>query len=153
MEKAASKGPVLSTAQLAGILATKQTSSLIPLCHPLALSHIQVTFHPEPEKVAVKCEVTVRCEGKTGVEMEALMGVNGALLCVWDMVKAVAGKEMKVDIVCSLLLRLLILVDRLVILWSFVKPEERVATFYAQKNEMHLRFEQGGTQSMHGYMY
>lgn len=94
--KALSKGPVLSTAQLAGILAAKQTSTIIPLCHPLTLTHVQVDFTPEPETLSVRCEATVQCSGKTGVEMEALMAVNGALLCVWDMLKAVAGQEMRI---------------------------------------------------------
>lgn len=94
--KVLSKGPVVSTAQLAGILAAKQTSTIIPLCHPLALTHVQIDFTPEPETLSVRCEATVQCSGKTGVEMEALMAVNGALLCVWDMLKAVAGTEMRI---------------------------------------------------------
>ncbi|KAG8903258.1 hypothetical protein FRC01_009264 [Tulasnella sp. 417] len=97
-QKAASKGPVLTTAQLAGILAAKQTSSIIPLCHPIALTHISVVFTPsEIHAHTVECKGTVECRGQTGVEMEALMAVNGALLCVWDMLKAVSGKEMRIE--------------------------------------------------------
>ncbi|KAG8950495.1 hypothetical protein FRC04_007510 [Tulasnella sp. 424] len=96
--KAASKGPVLTTAQLAGILAAKQTSSIIPLCHPIGLKHVSVTFAPsEIHPLAIECKATAECQGQTGVEMEALMAVNGALLCVWDMLKAVAGKEMRIE--------------------------------------------------------
>lgn len=94
--KALSKGPVLITAQLAGILAAKQTSTLIPLCHPISLTHIHIDFTPEEETHSIRCEARVGCEGKTGVEMEALMGVNGALLCIWDMLKAVAGDSMRI---------------------------------------------------------
>ncbi|KAG8848020.1 hypothetical protein FRB96_001312 [Tulasnella sp. 330] len=100
-EKTLGKGPVLPTAQLAAILAAKQTSNLIPLCHSgMPLTHISVTFTPEPETFSVKCVVTVECDGKTGVEMEALVAVNGALLCVWDMIKAIAGREMRIADVC-----------------------------------------------------
>ncbi|KAG9042442.1 hypothetical protein FS837_010876 [Tulasnella sp. UAMH 9824] len=96
--KAVSKGPVLTTAQLAGILAAKQTSSIIPLCHPIALTHISVGFtHSEIHAYTLECKATAECHGQTGVEMEALMAVNGALLCVWDMLKAVCGKEMRIE--------------------------------------------------------
>lgn len=96
--KAASKGPILTTAQLTGILAAKQTSSIIPLCHPIGLTHVSVTFAPSDlHPLAIECKATAECQGQTGVEMEALMAVNGALLCVWDMLKAVAGKEMKIE--------------------------------------------------------
>lgn len=98
--KALSKGAVLPTAQLSGILAAKHTSSLIPLCHPIPLTHVSVDFFPEVETFSVRCEATASCEGKTGVEMEALVAVQGGLLCVWDMVKAVAGKEMRIGDVC-----------------------------------------------------
>ncbi|KAG9002757.1 hypothetical protein FRB93_011359 [Tulasnella sp. JGI-2019a] len=99
--KALSKGAVLHTAQLAGILAAKQTSNLIPLCHSgIPLTHISVIFTPEPSTSSVKCEATVECDGKTGVEMEALVAVNGSLLCVWDMVKAVAGRKMRIGDIC-----------------------------------------------------
>jgi molybdenum cofactor biosynthesis protein MoaC len=105
--KARAKGDVLSVAQLAGIMAAKRTSDLIPLCHPLSLSHISVVLTPYPgsqgstsshsSMPSVYCESSVTCEGKTGVEMEALSAVSVALLTVWDMLKAVAGKEMKIS--------------------------------------------------------
>ena len=97
LAKARAKGDVLTVAQLAGIMASKATSSLIPLCHPLAITHVHVKLEPEPATLSVKCSATVECTGKTGVEMEALTAVSVSLLTVWDMVKAVAGKEM---IVC-----------------------------------------------------
>jgi len=81
------KGNVLLTAELAGVQAAKQTSNLIPLCHPLLLSKIDVEAIAEEEGVAV--EATVVCTGQTGVEMEALTAVSTALLTVYDMCKAV----------------------------------------------------------------
>ncbi|KAI5477327.1 molybdenum cofactor biosynthesis protein [Pseudohyphozyma bogoriensis] len=88
------KGDVFTVAQLAGIMGAKQTSNLIPLCHPLALSHISVNLEPVPEQYAIKVVATAECAGKTGVEMEALTAASVACLTVWDMCKAVAGKEM-----------------------------------------------------------
>lgn len=96
--KARSKGNVLTTAQLAAIMASKQTSALIPLCHPLPLTNVKVDLKLEPETSSVLCTATVRCDGKTGVEMEALTAVSVGLLTVWDMLKAVAGKEMIVSV-------------------------------------------------------
>jgi cyclic pyranopterin phosphate synthase len=82
------KGDVLKVAQIAGIQAAKKTSDLIPLCHPLALTGIKLELRPQaPNRVHVRARV--RCEGQTGVEMEALTAVSGALLCVYDMLKAV----------------------------------------------------------------
>jgi len=81
------KGNVLLTAELAGIQSAKQTSNLIPLCHPLLLSKIDVKVVTKEEGVAV--EATVVCTGQTGVEMEALTAVSTALLTVYDMCKAV----------------------------------------------------------------
>lgn len=95
--KARSKGDVLTTAQLAAIMASKQTSSLIPLCHPLPVAHVRAEFTLEPSTSSVRCTATVQCDGKTGVEMEALTAVSIGLLTIWDMVKAVAGKEMIVS--------------------------------------------------------
>jgi cyclic pyranopterin phosphate synthase len=94
------KGDVLTTAQLAGVMAAKRTHELIPLCHPLALSHIDLELTLErlavddPETpdgfgAAVRVRASVRCEGKTGVEMEALTAVSIAALTVYDMAKAV----------------------------------------------------------------
>jgi cyclic pyranopterin monophosphate synthase len=83
------KGDVLTTAQLAGIMAAKQTAQLIPLCHPLMLNHVNVTCTPNPEKNCVDIEATVQLIGKTGVEMEALTAVSIAALTIYDMAKAV----------------------------------------------------------------
>ncbi|GAA5881425.1 hypothetical protein JCM16303_005643 [Sporobolomyces ruberrimus] len=88
------KGDVLSVSQLAGLMAAKQTSALIPLCHPLSLSHLSVSLVPSEEDHAIEIVCTATCDGKTGVEMEALVGVSVAGLTVWDMCKAVAGEEM-----------------------------------------------------------
>ncbi len=85
----AKKGDVLGVAQVAGIMATKRTSDLIPLCHPLYLTKCAVEFILLPGQNAIEARCTVRCEGKTGVEMEALTGVSTALLTVYDMCKAV----------------------------------------------------------------
>ena len=84
----AAKGDVLGVARVAGILATKRTSELIPLCHPLALSHVSVDFELMPQQNAVKARCTAKLTGKTGVEMEALTGVSVALLTIYDMCKA-----------------------------------------------------------------
>ncbi|KAG9085961.1 hypothetical protein FS749_003999 [Ceratobasidium sp. UAMH 11750] len=97
------KGDVLATAQLAGIMAAKRTSDLIPLCHPLPINHIEVTLDPsiigDSTHVVNVC-ATVRTASRTGVEMEALTAANVALLTVWDMLKAVAGQEMMIEGVC-----------------------------------------------------
>ena len=83
------KGDVLGVAQLAGIMAAKRTSDLIPLCHPLLLTKIDVTCMPNPTAGRVDIEATVRLRGKTGVEMEALTAVSIAALTIYDMAKAV----------------------------------------------------------------
>ena len=87
------KGDVLGTARIAGIMACKKTSDIIPLCHPLFITKASVDFEILEERQAVRAVCTVRCEGKTGVEMEALTGVSAALLTIYDMCKAVS-KEM-----------------------------------------------------------
>jgi len=79
------KGDVLATARLAAILAVKDTPRLIPMCHPILITGLDVNF--EVDVARVRASVTVTSEGKTGVEMEALTGVSAALLNVWDMVK------------------------------------------------------------------
>ena len=89
VEGRAGKGDVLGVARVAGIMAAKKTSELIPLCHPLALSKVDVDLAPRPEETAVHCQVTVETRGQTGVEMEALTAVQVALLTVYDMCKAV----------------------------------------------------------------
>ena len=83
------KGDVLTTAQLAGIMAAKQTPNLIPLCHPLLLTQVDVAFEIDPEASKVIITGTVRTRGKTGVEMEALTAVSVAALTLYDMAKAV----------------------------------------------------------------
>ena len=87
-EGRAGKGDVLGVARLAGIMAAKRTSDLIPLCHPLMISKVSVDLEPEGED-AIVIEATVSLTGKTGVEMEALTAVSIAALTVYDMVKAV----------------------------------------------------------------
>lgn len=88
----APKGDVLAVARVAAIGAAKRTWELIPLCHQLALESVAVSFEMDAERRAVRCEATVRCFGKTGVEMEALAGVQIGLLTVYDMLKAVDRK-------------------------------------------------------------
>ena len=88
-DKKAAKGDVLSVAQLAGIMAAKKTSDLIPLCHPLSLSSVQVTLSLDEKRNAVDIEATCKLKGKTGVEMEALTAASVAALTVYDMCKAV----------------------------------------------------------------
>ena len=85
----AKKGDVLATARIAGIMAAKKTSELIPLCHPLALSHVGVDFHPLSERNAFRIVAGAKTTGPTGVEMEALTAASVAALTVYDMVKAV----------------------------------------------------------------
>lgn len=89
------KGDVLATAQLAGIMAAKRTADLIPLCHPLPLTHIEVNCELKDDLPGVAIIATVRTTGKTGVEMEALTAVSVAALTVYDMAKA-AEKTMQI---------------------------------------------------------
>ena len=84
----APKGDVLGTARLAGIMAAKQTASLIPLCHPLPLQKIQVEVTPDPQLPGYKIQATVKTKAETGVEMEALTAVSVAALTLYDMAKA-----------------------------------------------------------------
>lgn len=90
------KGDVLGTARIAGVMAAKRTADLIPLCHPLALSDVQVRFTLDAKAKAVRCEAEVRTAGPTGVEMEALTAVAVALLTVYDMAKS-ADKAMRIE--------------------------------------------------------
>ncbi|WP_448678227.1 cyclic pyranopterin monophosphate synthase MoaC [Delftia acidovorans] len=85
----AKKGDVLGIARIAGIMAAKKTSDLIPLCHPLALTRVAVDFELLLDVSSVRCVATVETVGPTGVEMEALTAVQAALLTVYDMCKAV----------------------------------------------------------------
>ena len=89
LEGAAKKGDVLGVARIAGIMAAKKTSDLIPLCHPLALTRVAVDFKPDAANASVTCHATVETIGPTGVEMEALTAVQVALLTIYDMCKAV----------------------------------------------------------------
>ena len=83
------KGDVLAVAQVAGVMAAKRTHELIPMCHPLLLSAIDVRLEPDEKESAVQITATVRTTGKTGVEMEALTAVSVAALTIYDMCKAV----------------------------------------------------------------
>ncbi len=90
------KGDVLSVARIAGIMGAKHCSDLIPLCHNIPLTKLSVDFEMLPEKRAIKAICTAKTAGKTGVEMEALTGVNVALLTIYDMCKAV-DKRMEIN--------------------------------------------------------
>ncbi len=92
------KGDVLAVARLAGIMAAKRTADLIPLCHPLPLSHVQVELAPDPAGKRVRIEARVRVASRTGVEMEALTAVAVAGLALYDMCKAV-DREMTIGAV------------------------------------------------------
>jgi len=83
------KGDVLAVAQVAGILGAKKTHELIPMCHPLLLTHIGLTFDVKPDDNAIEITATAKTTGKTGVEMEALTAVNVAALTIYDMAKAI----------------------------------------------------------------
>lgn len=93
------KGDVLAVARVAGIMAAKQTSSLIPLCHPLPISAVNIDFRPERDKGALAIQAQVKTAGRTGVEMEALAAVSVAALTIYDMCKAVE-REMVIDGIC-----------------------------------------------------
>ena len=95
------KGDVLSVARIAAIQASKQTSTLIPLCHPLALSHVSAEFNLLPDETTIALTVTAETTGQTGVEMEALCAVNIGRLTGYDMLKAV-DKTMCITEVCLL---------------------------------------------------
>jgi cyclic pyranopterin phosphate synthase len=97
-EGRAAKGDVLATARIAGIMAAKRTSDLIPLCHPLAISKVTVDLTADPSLPGITVQATVRTTGQTGVEMEALTAVTVACLTIYDMLKA-AEKGMVIDAV------------------------------------------------------
>ena len=92
------KGDVLGVARIAGIMATKKTSDLIPMCHPLMLTKSQIDFEFNEEEKSITAISTVKLSGKTGVEMEALTGVQVALLTVYDMCKAMDKRMVLTDI-------------------------------------------------------
>ena len=83
------KGDVLATAQIAGIMGAKKTPQLIPLCHPLLLNEVKVEFNLDEESSAVEITATVKCMGKTGVEMESLTAVTISALTIYDMCKSI----------------------------------------------------------------
>ena len=85
----AKKGDVLGVARIAAIQAAKRTPEWIPLCHPLALTHVDIEFKLDRKAIAVRCVATVETTGRTGVEMEALTAVTAGLLTIYDMCKAV----------------------------------------------------------------
>lgn len=89
----APKGDVLGTARIAGVMAAKRTADLIPLCHPLAITDVQVDLTLDAALPGARCTATVRTVGPTGVEMEALTAVSVALLTVYDMTKAIDSRS------------------------------------------------------------
>ncbi len=82
------KGDVLAIARIAGIMASKKTADLIPLCHPLPITYVEINFATEAEKNRVRCQTTIKTNGQTGVEIEALCATQIALLTIYDMCKA-----------------------------------------------------------------
>ena len=89
MNKKIVKGDVLEVAKIAGIMGAKKTSELIPMCHPLEITHVEMLFHPLEEESTIEIESRVKVRGRTGVEMEALVAVGTAALTIYDMCKAV----------------------------------------------------------------
>ncbi|HAI96270.1 MAG: cyclic pyranopterin monophosphate synthase MoaC [Cycloclasticus sp.] len=83
------KGDVLGIARIAGIMASKKTADLVPLCHPLPITHVDIKFEADTQYNRISCQTTVTTSGKTGVEMEALNATQVALLTIYDMCKAV----------------------------------------------------------------
>ena len=83
------KGDVLTVAQIAGVMGAKRTPDLIPMCHPILMDGINLELHLDESRLSVEIQATVRCDGRTGVEMEALTAVSTAALTVYDMCKAV----------------------------------------------------------------
>jgi cyclic pyranopterin monophosphate synthase len=83
------KGDVLAIARIAGIMASKKTADLIPLCHPLFLTHVEINLTPETKNNRVRCQTTVKTQAQTGVEMEALTATSCALLTIYDMCKGI----------------------------------------------------------------
>lgn len=94
--KSLAKGDILTVSKIAGIMGAKMTSSLIPMCHHIALDHIQVDLWTDLERGAVVCESRVEAEHKTGVEMESLTAVSVTLLTIYDMCKSV-GRDMRIS--------------------------------------------------------
>jgi cyclic pyranopterin phosphate synthase len=88
LNQTAKKGNVLETARIAGIMAAKKTADIIPMCHPLLITHIQIDFFPDMATNSIRIEASVRIIGQTGVEMEALTAVSVAALTIYDMCKS-----------------------------------------------------------------
>jgi cyclic pyranopterin phosphate synthase len=95
------KGDVLGVARIAGIMAAKKTAELVPLCHPLALTHVDIALQPDTATQSVLCEAAVETQGVTGVEMEALTAVQISLLTIYDMCKAI-DRGMVMSDICLL---------------------------------------------------
>ena len=95
------KGDVLAVAQVAGIMAAKRTPDIIPMCHPIVITGVDVSFTPDEKRLAIDIKATIRCKGETGVEMEALTAVSAAALTIYDMCKAVQ-KDIKITSICLL---------------------------------------------------
>ncbi|MEE4359378.1 MAG: cyclic pyranopterin monophosphate synthase MoaC [Desulfococcaceae bacterium] len=93
------KGNVLETARIAGIMAAKKTAELIPMCHPLNLTHVQIDFFPEKDSNSIRIEAGAKITGQTGVEMEALTAVSVAALTIYDMCKSY-DREMRISDIC-----------------------------------------------------
>lgn len=89
MDREITKGDVLEVAKIAGIMAAKKTSELIPMCHPLEITKVEVLFQPREEESIIEIKSKVKVRGRTGVEMEALVAVSTAALAIYDMCKAV----------------------------------------------------------------
>ena len=92
------KGDIFTVAKIAGIMAAKKTSDLIPLCHPLKIDDIQIAFRVDDSKKVIYAEAEVKCENKTGVEMEALTAISITLLTIYDMCKAISHEMRITDI-------------------------------------------------------
>ena len=90
------KGNVLETARIAGVMAAKKTSTLIPMCHPLNITHVKIDFYPDPKQRLIRIEAAVRLTGQTGVEMEALTAAAVAALTIYDMCKS-SDREMVIS--------------------------------------------------------
>ena len=95
------KGNVLETARIAGVMAAKNTSALIPMCHPINITHVTVDFLPDSAHSLIEIKVNVRTVGQTGVEMEALTAVSAAALTIYDMCKSY-DKKMLISDICLL---------------------------------------------------
>lgn len=88
LDKKVKKGNVLEAARIAGIMAAKKTGDIIPMCHPLSISHVGIDFHPDVDRCEIRIEASVRLIGQTGVEMEALTAVAVSALTIYDMCKS-----------------------------------------------------------------